>query len=418
MYPLHLSSGSPIESLKHHLLKISIFNLAVVVVLGVVLRSFPLIQVPFNYGYILHGHSHFAFGGWVMPILLWMILQYFPSISNKISFCHWRNISSMLLLSAYGMLVSFPIQGYAPVSIFFSTVSVLGGFYLAGIIWKATTDEKSSIPIKFLRAGLFYLCLSSLGPFATGPIVAMGGSGTPIYFNAIYFYLHFQYNGWFSFAILAVLTGIMERNKALIYGRTIFRLFNLACIPTFFLSILWNHPGLLFNVVGGIGAVITIIAVVLLTISFLKMNESNGIVKGLMHVAMVGLIIKVVLQFLSAFPKVADLAYHNRNFIIAYLHLVLLGFITLFAFAFIFKTIHVASHRKLKLAIFAFLFSFMTTETLLVLQASGAYFGLQIPNYSGLLLCCSLFFPVSIALLFPCIPRGYPLREMHLEAGA
>src|SRR4051812_9561880 len=90
MYPVHLSSFSFLQSLKQQLLKFSIFNLALVATLGVVLRSYPFMQVPFNYGYLLHGHSHFAFGGWVMPILLWMILQYFPSISNKVAFHHWR----------------------------------------------------------------------------------------------------------------------------------------------------------------------------------------------------------------------------------------------------------------------------------------------------------------------------------------
>jgi hypothetical protein len=400
MYYLPLSSDPHLQSLKHLLLKFSLFNLALVAVLGVVLRSYPFFTFPFNYGFLLHGHSHFAFGGWVMPVLLWMILQYFPSISEKVAFRHWRNISLMLLLSAYGMLLSFPFRGYAPVSIFFSTISVLAGIYLSVVIWTATKNNRYSIPVRFLRAGLFYLCLSSIGPFATGPIVAMGWAGSPIYFNAIYFYLHFQYNGWFSFAILAVLTKLMEEKRPLVWGKIMFDLFNLACIPSFLLSTLWNHPGIVFNVVGGVAAFMAVIAVFLLFINFHKQHESNRLVKHLMSLAITALGLKVILQLLSALPAVADLAFHNRNFIIAYLHLVLLGFITLFSFAFIFKTHAEIAFTKVRGAVVVFLFSFVTTELLLVLQPCLSYLQIQIPNYAAILLSCSIFFPIAVAILF------------------
>src|SRR3954466_12880684 len=97
MYAQHLPSGLLLQSLKHLLLKISVLNLAIVAIVGVVLRCYPIMSVPFNYGFLLHGHSHFAFGGWVMPILLWMILHYFPLLAQKVPFRHWRNISLMLL---------------------------------------------------------------------------------------------------------------------------------------------------------------------------------------------------------------------------------------------------------------------------------------------------------------------------------
>src|SRR5215213_6092287 len=271
------------QALQQPLLKFSLFNLALVAVLGLILRSYPFISIPFNYGNLLHGHSHFAFGGWVMPVLVWMIMFYFPELSREVAFYHWRNIIFLILFSAYGMLLSFPLQGYGAVSIFFSTISVFAGFYLAFIVWQTTKGKQQSISTKFLRAAVFYLVLSSIGPFATGPIIAMGKGGTPLYFNAIYFYLHFQYNGWFSFVILAVLTRIMEQTSGLAHGEKIFRLFNFACVPAFFLSMLWDHPGLVFYVVGGLAAIFQLVALFFLLRDFRRLKESNSFLRMVMN---------------------------------------------------------------------------------------------------------------------------------------
>ncbi|HET7896989.1 MAG TPA: hypothetical protein VFL47_04955, partial [Flavisolibacter sp.] len=104
--------------LQRQLLVISFCNLLLVSLLGVLLRSFPFLSsFPLTYQHLLHGHSHFAFGGWVMPVLLALVLKNFSELSEQITFQHWRNIAVLTLLSAYGMLASFPVQGYAAVSI-------------------------------------------------------------------------------------------------------------------------------------------------------------------------------------------------------------------------------------------------------------------------------------------------------------
>ena len=218
--------------LQNILIRASLFNLFIVACLGLTLRSAPLIQFPFSYTYLLHGHSHFAFGGWVMPALLWSIMRLFPEITDSISIKHWRNITALLLFSAYGMLLSFPVQGYGPVSICFSTLSIAGGVYLAIIIWKSLRKSRL-VSHLFLKAGLFYLVLASIGPFATGPIIAMGMKGSVLYFDAIYFYLHFMYNGWFTFAVLGLLYRKLEDHHNTQHGYLAFLLLNLSVIPSF-----------------------------------------------------------------------------------------------------------------------------------------------------------------------------------------
>ena len=46
--------------------------------------------------------------------------------------------------------------------------------------------------------------LSTLGILAIGPIIATGNQGKEIYYWAVQFFLHFQFNGWFWFAAMAI----------------------------------------------------------------------------------------------------------------------------------------------------------------------------------------------------------------------
>ena len=398
-----------LQVLQNRLVQFSFFNLLLVALLGVLLRAFPFLEgFPLSYKNVLHGHSHFAFGGWLMPMLLALQLHYFPEITQRVAHQHWRNIAILLLASAYGMLVSFPVQGYRLVSIVFSTLSVGAGYYWAIIVWQALRGRPRSTSTRFLQWGLIYLSISAIGPFATGPLIVMGYQGSPLYYNAVYYYLHFQYNGWFTFAVLALLYQLIGQKGSDENGKKVFLLFNAACLPTFCLSLLWNKPGLAFNLIGGFGALLQCVALYylvkdLITCCRLKMFNI------LFAIAFIALFLKLVLQLLSAFPAIAAMAYQYRNFVIAYLHLVLLGFISVFAFAFIVKWYHMHWSRALKVGMALFFFSFCITESLLVMQALSGIKGFLIPNYPAVLLLCSIGFPLGV--LFVCYSLNSAIKN-------
>jgi hypothetical protein len=389
------------------LFKTSLINLFIVSILGVLLRAIHFLSsFPLSYKNLLHGHSHFAFGGWVMPAILALLMKCFPEIEKAVAYKHWRNISFMLLFSAYGMLVAFPLQGYKVLSISFSTLSVLGGFYLAIVIWKAITKLHASVSLKFLAAGLFYLVLSSIGPFATGPLIAMGKTGTPIYFDVIYFYLHFQYNGWFLFVVLALLYKYLEQKKRKTNGWKVFWLMNIACAPCYFLSILWHQPALVFNIIGGLAALVQCVAVYFLVLDLRSVSFENKFIKTLVLFSMASLIVKALLQLFSALPFVARLAYEQRNFVIAYLHLVLLGFISLFLVGWLIKYYGVTITAKLKAGMFLFLLAFICSEIVLVIWPVSNITGSGFAYYSLSLLLASLFLPIGIAFFsWQCIDK-------------
>lgn len=349
--------------------RFSFFNFFLVALVGLFIRSFGYLPAEgINYKYILHAHSHFAFGGWVMPLLFGLILKFFPRIREGIPYTHLRNITAMIFVSAYGMLCSFPFEGYAAVSISFSTLSILAGYYLSYQSWKVLRKDSLKISERFLLAGFFYFVLSSIGPFATGPLIAMGKAGSVLYFDAIYFYLHFQYNGWFTFTLLAILFEMMGKDLPEQKGRTIFRLMNLACIPACFLSFLWSRPPGIFYIIGGTGAMMQVVAVFMLLPELLSFFRTKDLGNRIAGFALFAFVIKNILQLAGSFPAVTDLAYQNRNFIIAYLHLVLLGFVSLFSISVLLKEKVIALNKATKYGLLLFLIGFISTELLMILQ--------------------------------------------------
>src|SRR5215204_3925586 len=390
------SIGDPaIERLHRSITVIALFNFFIVSVVGLLLRAYPLYSIPIvSFKNVLHAHSHFAFGGWIMPALLAMLLKYFPEIASLLSIRHIRNISVMMFVSSYSMLMSFPFEGYALVSILFSSLSIGAGFYMAYIFWIATSYYKQQASIRFLRAGLVYLTISALGPFATGPLIAMGCAGSPIYFNSIYFFLHFQYNGWFTFAILAIVYKMLNLETR--SSKWAFYLMSISCAPAYFLSTLWSHPGIELNVVGGTAAVLQLIAACLILPDFTRRRSYIQANNGLFQLAIMFFVLKNVLQLASSFPEVADIVYRHRNFTIAYLHMVLLGFVTLFLLGAIVDRKCIVNHRRLRTSTTLFILSFLVTEILLVVNASGYNIAIGPFRFHALIFSASVLLPLSI----------------------
>ena len=384
-----------IKKLYNILLGFSLLNLFIVAISGLALRGYFFFPLPLEFKNLLHGHSHFAFGGWVMPVLFSLVLRYFPSLANRYSIKHWRRLSFMFLLSAYGMLVSFPAGGYSFISIVFSTVSLVAIFYLALLVWKAGIGKYAAE--KFLIWGLIYGVLSSLGPFLTGPLIVMGYKGSPEYYNAIYFFLHFQYNGLFVFLALAVFFQIFMKKKRKGAAGIFFRLMNLAVVPSFALSLLWNKPHLVWNVIGFSGALIQLIAI-LFFIRILRENNIHSRFNPIWKFVFVAFCVKLFLQLISAFPLVASLAVSQRNFIIAYLHLVLLGIISFSVFAILQNVLKKEITGRWGVRIF--FTGFIITELFLVAQATGSAFMWALPFFNELIFIFSCLLPVGSLLMF------------------
>src|SRR6478672_5297368 len=98
-------------------MKIPFLNLLIVSFIGIILRYKIAFALPFvDQKFLLHAHSHFAFSGWLSQLLMAFIVQYLQNKKHDLNFKKYNVLLWINLISAYGMLFSFPFQGYGSVS--------------------------------------------------------------------------------------------------------------------------------------------------------------------------------------------------------------------------------------------------------------------------------------------------------------
>ncbi|WP_346755065.1 hypothetical protein [Splendidivirga corallicola] len=381
--------------------------------LGAILRLTFFQPIPgLNYKFTLHGHSHVIFLGWIFNVLF-LGFNYVLNQNHPIS--NWKkyNIVFWLLqLTVVGMLIFFPIQGYALWSIIFSTANIFISysyvfFYFRDV--RKMTILKDSLSIGLIKWALIFLAISTIGPFSLGPVIAMGYAESDWYYLAIYFYLHFQYNGLFTFGVLGLLFGILEKN-GIIYDRKKARRFLtlmiISCFLSLALSALWTHPPDYIYIIGVISVIIQLIAFydgISLYRSFRQQlfTLAKGKVVWLIKLSLLAFVIKILLQSLSAIPEVADMAFQNRNFIIAYLHLIFLGFISFFLIAWLIHHHFINQYsRAVGLGLILLVTGFTISELLIGFQPYlFKLFPAVASYYYPMLFWCSLLMPVGILFL-------------------
>lgn len=382
-------------------LQVSLINLLLVALIGVILRYKIAFSLPFiDQKHLLHGHSHFAFAGWITHTLMVFLIQYLSRQSGVDMFRKYRGLVWANLLTAYGMLLWFPIQGYGAWSISFSTLSIIVSYIFTVVYWKDLNRLKENrISHHWFKAALLLNAVSSLGAFALAFMMATHTVHQNWYLAAVYFFLHFQYNGWFFFAAMGLLTARIEHLTALRPTlQTVFRLFAFASIPAYLLSALWlpMHTAVYVLVI------FAALAQVLGWYLFIRLWYTNksvlqGIfpktVSWLLLLAALATTIKILLQLGSTIPSLSQLAFGFRPIVIGYLHLVLLGMFSIFLIAYTISLQQLPVNTTLTNGIRWFVAGVIINECALMLQGTAALSYQSIPyiNESLLLTACLLF---------------------------
>lgn len=382
-------------------MRLSLLNFVLVASAGTLLRykvTFPLPGI--NFENLLHAHSHFAFAGWVSSALFALLIGAFvPKELQSSPTYRWLFLLSQV--TSYGMLVSFFIQEYGPVSIGFSTAYIFVTYGYAYLIYKHTRVKRKSVAVRSMHASLFFLLLSSLGPYALAIMISTHSLNGAVYHNAIYWYLHFQYNGWFSFALFALLFHWLEHQGVNVEKtplRTAFRLMLAACIPAYLLSILWILPPVWIYVVAGSGAFMQLFALYLILKELIRERRSvlerkHDTVSSLFLFSTIAFTIKLLLQFLSIFPELNQFVFGHRPVIIGYLHLVMLGFVSFFIFGYAIREGYVSLTRSAKTGIWIFVVGVLLNESGLMLQGFSGIL------YTSMTWIPELLFIASVTML-------------------
>lgn len=382
-------------------LQVSLINLLLVSFIGVVLRYKIAFSLPFiDQKHLLHGHSHFAFAGWITHTLLVFFVHYLSRQSGVDMFRKYRGLLWANLLTAYGMLLWFPIQGYGAWSISFSTLSIIVSYIFTVVFWKDLNRLPGNrLSHKWFKAALLLNGLSSLGAFALAFMMATHTVHQNWYLAAVYFFLHFQYNGWFFFAAMGLLTAHIEHLTACRPTlQTVFRLFAFASLPAYLLSALW----LPMHVAVYVLVVFAALAQALGWYLFLRLWYRNKPVlqeifsknaRWLLVLAALATTIKILLQLGSTIPSLSQLAFGFRPIVIGYLHLVLLGMFSIFLTAYTISLQLLPVNKTLVNGIRWFVAGVIINECALMLQGTAALSYQSIPyiNESLLFTACLLF---------------------------
>jgi len=390
------------------------FNAAIILFLiasvyGLIIRwNFTFPTELINYKNILQAHSHVAFLGWGYIASLVLINHLF--IKEKIAFFKTYNTAiHIIIVTVFLMLISFPLIGYKSISIVLLSVFGLTSYVISFQILK--NIKGNSVSVKLIRYGIYYYLLSSLATWFLAFVIVTQGKSI-LYYNTIYFYLHFLYNGYFVFVLFGLLFKLLENQNIIISKKEQWRFFiflNIACIPAYALSILWSNVSIVFNFIGFLAAILQLISLFYL-IKIVRKTIHNlnwtYISKLLLKFAIISYAIKISFQIVSAFPYIVTKSLALKHFfIIGYLHLFTLGFMTVMLFLLLIQIKKLIIHTWIsKIGLKTFLLGIIGTEFFLFYQGFLFLFkfnSLKFYNFEMLLFS----FLLVIGLIFIFIPQ-------------
>ena len=390
-------------------LKFSLINLLFVALLGLLMRYKIGFEFPFlNQKNLQHSHSHFAFAGWISHTLMVLMLVFLTQKSTKFTTDYLRKYNFVLvanLICAYVMLISFIIEGYGMVSIVFSTLTIVVACVFSYLYWN---DLKwvpaADLSINWFKGALFFNVISSLGTFYLAYMMATKTIIQNNYLASIYYYLHFQYNGWFFFACMGFLISLLQlKTSDNPFYKQFFYLFFGSCIPAYFLSTLWLDLPLWVYILTVLSAIIQVYAwfkflyIVVKTKREIVQNYPIFL-RNIFLFSGLALCIKFLLQLGSTIPALSQLAFGFRPIVIAYLHLILLAVFSLFLLFYIFVNKLISLNNVIKTGLITFTIGVFLNEIILAVQGVAAFSYTRIPYVNEMLFGAAIVLVVGIGI--------------------
>lgn len=258
---------------------------------------------------ILHSHSHIMLLGFVLNAFITLLWIHFTAAIDKKSYYIYLSLQLCVAI----LLVGFIIQGYAAFTIVFSTLHLWLSYSLLIRLWKRLKGNSSIL--YFVKIGIVLHFLASIGPYALAPLKILGLAESPWYKQAIFFYLHFQYFGSFFMWFLAIL---FQQTKTYVSKKyTLVILVGLILLFTHSLDYSFNSW--MITLFGAIGSL-------LLFTVFLKISRQFKTHQKKQKNIYLLLMLVLFLNCLGSIPMLADKVATNRFMLIAWLHLLFLGF--------------------------------------------------------------------------------------------
>lgn len=385
--------------------KILFFNFLIAALLGVLLRStfvFPLEGLTFLY--VLHAHSHIALLGWLYLLVYVLFVEYFtPKTPKEHRF--YQRLFWLTQVAVVGMALTFPFQGYAAPSIFFSTLHILCSYGFVYRLWRFNTLATKQLAL-LVKTALFFMFFSTLGVWFLGPAIGMMGKAGTFFQLCIQLFLHFQFDGWFFTAFLALLFAKIfpqAMDQQLFYR--FYGLWITSVVLTYALPVSWYIDAPMLYYVNGVGVLLQTVAMGYFIWPLYHQLRANKLlmtpfVTGLLLFVGICLAMRIGIQMLTLIEHLAASLTGLRSWIVGFIHLNMLGIFTALGLALLLQEGKLALNFWTKAGCICLLIGFSSTEALLGLQGTQQFFSTLILD-SGtnaiLLFWFSLFLPLGLA---------------------
>lgn len=364
----------------------------ITILLGLSLRVSYIADVFFNIRHVTHSHSHIGLLGWIYTILSSLICQYFLRETDRKPYFILFLCTQFCIL---GMLFSFPFGGYFLYSIIFSSLFIICTYCFSIFFLKRSkkynfirfsisksvdTEHDKPLSLRFVHWGIYFLILSSIGIWLLPVAIVKAGKGSDWYNSALYFFLHFQYNGWFLAVLFGLLVGEIEHKSLLNSKRLKGALYNFVIGTIGSVTLSWvgffNEP--ILYIIGNISGFLLLASIFELYRAYMQLEKPAFLMQMFLLLCM----LKTIFMFLGSFPWIAEVVLPNREFVISYLHFTFLGVIGFGVLHFLEKNLHIHfPYWSLSL----YTTAFVGSEILIA--------------YKGIAILCELFVPDNYYLL-------------------
>ena len=388
-------------------LRFSVFNFLLVAVLGVLMRYKIAYSLPIvDQKHVQEAHSHFAFYGWITQIIYVLIIRYLHGILSEQQLKKYHTLLVVNAISAFVMIPSFIYNGYYWLSIAASTAALLTSFVFFFFLLM-DLKGKQDIAKPWFIGGFFFAVISSVGVFGLSYMMSSGNMTQNLYLSSTYYYLHFQYNGFFIFSCIGFLFHSLKEIGAEISekdNKMIFWLMFVGCVIGFGLSVLWIKMPLWIFIAIILGTIVQTIGAVKLYLVVKKnwpklvLNFSALQRFVLMYVGF-AFFAKIVLQLGSTIPALSQFAFGFRNVVIAYLHLILLMCVSAFLINQILATNVFKITKPVTTGLKLLLLGIFLNEAVLGLMGIFSIKYISIPYTPQILLAVSLLMLVSLGIM-------------------
>lgn len=393
----------------------------ITILLGLSLRVSYIADVFFNIRHVTHSHSHIGLLGWIYTILSSLICQYFLRETDRKPYFILFLCTQFCIL---GMLFSFPFGGYFLYSIIFSSFFIICTYWFSIFFLKRSkkynfirfsisksvdVENDKPLSLKFVHWGIYFLILSSIGIWLLPVAIVKAGKGSDWYNSALYFFLHFQYNGWFLAVLFGLLVGEIEHKSLLNSKRLKGALYNFVIGTIGSVTLSWvgffNEP--ILYIIGNISGFLLLASIFELYRAYMQLEKPAFLMQMFLLLCM----LKTIFMFLGSFPWIAEVVLPNREFVISYLHFTFLGVIGFGVLHFLEKNLHIHfPYWSLSL----YTTAFVGSEILITYKGIAILCELFVPNnyYLLLVVFSSLFF---IAVGYWCYIIFRKVRNKSIE---